>query len=146
VPKFLSIIESLTKANFLKTDAFTTPVSCCMIQNGQYFGWGGAMGPAQFIPSTWMLYKDAIEQKTGVSPANPWNIRDSFLANALYLKDLGAGSQTYQKEITAAMKYFGCTTSWCERNYGRPVMTAATCIQDYMDDGAMSEDCKELIF
>ncbi|MDD4990401.1 MAG: hypothetical protein PHW31_03765 [Candidatus Pacebacteria bacterium] len=146
VPKFLTIIESLNNAGYLKTDAYTTPVSCCMIQNGQYFGWGGAMGPAQFIPSTWMLYKDAIEQKTGVSPANPWSIRDSFLANSLYLKDLGAGSQTYQKEIYAAMKYFGCTTSWCEINYGRPVMTAATCMQDYMDDGAMSQDCSDLIF
>lgn len=146
VPKFLSIVESLNTAGFLKTNAFSTPVSCCMIQNGQYFGWGGAMGPAQFIASTWMLYKEAIEQKTGSSPASPWNIRDAFLANALFLKDKGAGSQTYQKEIYAAMKYFGCTTSWCERNYGRPVMAAAQCIQDYMDDGAMSADCKELIF
>jgi len=146
VPKFLSLIDSLNKAGFLKTDAFHTPVSCCMISNGQYFGWGGAMGPAQFIPSTWLLYKEAVEQKTGSSPANPWNIRDSFLANALYLKDLGAGAQTYQKELTAAMKYFGCTNSWCEANYGRPVMAAANCIQDYIDNKAMSEDCKELIF
>ncbi len=145
-PKFLDLIASLNKANKLKTDAFSTPVSCCMIQNGAYFGWGGAMGPAQFIPSTWMLYNEKIEKITGNAPANPWNIRDAFLANSLYLKDLGAGAQTYQKEIKAAMKYFGCTTSWCEINYGRPVMTAAQCMQDYMDDNAMSQDCKELIF
>ncbi|MDD5433535.1 MAG: hypothetical protein PHE77_02670 [Candidatus Pacebacteria bacterium] len=146
VPKFLNLIGSLNQASKLKTDAFSTPVSCCMIKDGQYFGWGGAMGPAQFIPSTWMLYSDKVEKLSGNPPANPWSIRDAFLANSLFLKDLGAGSQTYSKEIYAAMKYFGCTTSWCEKNYGRPVMTAATCMQDYIDDGSMSQDCSDLIF
>jgi len=146
VPKFLDLVANLNKASKLKTDAFSTPVSCCMIKSGEYFGWGGAMGPAQFIPSTWMLYSEKIEKLSGNAPANPWNIRDAFLANALYLKDLGAGSQTYQKEIYAAMRYFGCTTSWCETNYGRPVMTAASCMQDYIDDGSMSQSCSDLIF
>jgi len=146
VPKFLDLIAALNQDSKLKTDAYSTPVSCCMIQNGQYFGWGGAMGPAQFIPSTWMLYYATIEKITGSVPANPWSVRDSFLANALYLKDLGASSQTYAKEIYAAMKYFGCTTSWCETNYGRPVMTAASCMQDYIDDGSMSQTCSDLIF
>lgn len=145
-PLFLNLIAALNNAGFLKSDAYHTPVSCCMITNGQLFGWGGAMGPAQFIPSTWFLYKEAVEKKTGSSPANPWNVRDSFLANALYLKDLGAGNQTYQKEITAAMKYFGCTTSWCQQNYGKPVMTVSACFQDYIDHSSMSADCQDLVF
>jgi len=146
VPIFLKLISALNSAGFLKTDAFSTPVSCCMIKDGSYFGWGGAMGPAQFIPSTWALYANLIEEKSGQSPANPWNVRDAFLANAIYLKDLGAKSGDYDKEINAALRYFGCTTSWCRTNYGRPVMTVASCFQSYIDKGSMSVDCRDLIF
>ncbi|PIU15002.1 hypothetical protein COT20_02200 [bacterium (Candidatus Gribaldobacteria) CG08_land_8_20_14_0_20_39_15] len=143
---FLEIVKGLNESGKLKTDPYTTAVSCCMIKDGSYFGWGGAMGPAQFIPNTWMLYKGAVEQKSGSSPANPWNIRDAFLANALYLKDLGAKNNDYTTEMRAALKYFGCTTSWCETYYGRPVMTVASCFQQYIDKNSMSVDCKDLIF
>jgi len=146
VSPFLKIVKSLNDAGFLQTDAFHTPVSCCMITNGSYFGWGGAMGPAQFIASTWMLYKDEIEQKTGQIPANPWSVRDAFFANALYLRDLGASAQTYSAEIRAALRYFGCTSSWCQRNYGNPVMNVANCFQEYIDKGSMSVICQESIF
>lgn len=142
VPKFLDLIIALNQASKLKTDAFSTPVSCCMISGGKYIGWGGAMGPAQFIPSTWVLYADKIEKITNNTPANPWNVRDSFLANALYLKDLGAGSQTYAKELYAAGKYFGDPSS----SYGKSVMKAAACMQGYIDDGLMSDSCQDLIF
>ncbi len=146
VPLFLNIIQKLSSATFIRTDAFSTPVSCCMIKNGTYFGWGGAMGPAQFIASTWMIYNDQIEKKTGRSPANPWNVQDAFLANALYLSDLGAGAKTYSKEMNAALRYFGCTTAWCQTTYGEPVMEVAECLQDYIDKGSMSNDCQNLIF
>ncbi|MEK7104045.1 MAG: lytic murein transglycosylase [Patescibacteria group bacterium] len=147
VPKFLDIVGSLNKAGKLKTDAFTTPVSCCMISGGQYIGWGGAMGPAQFIPSTWVRYADKIAEASGNAPANPWNIRDAFLANALLLKDNGAGAKTYEAEIKAAQKYFsGTTSSFARKNYGVPVMNAAACMQGYIDDGSMSDSCQDLIF
>ncbi|MDD5489854.1 MAG: hypothetical protein PHP25_04215 [Candidatus Moranbacteria bacterium] len=48
-------------------------------------GWGGAMGPAQFMPSTWMGYKSKIESVTGNKPANPWSIEDSLVAMGLKL-------------------------------------------------------------
>lgn len=145
-PIFLNLVASLNTAGFLKTGSYNTPVSCCMIQNGSYFGWGGAMGPAQFIPSTWNIYKDQIEKIAGNSPANPWNIRHAFLANSIYLKDLGAGAQTATKEISAALKYFGCSTSWCKAQYGTPVMKAATCFQSYIDTGQMSDSCSDYVF
>lgn len=146
VQPFLSIIKELNSALKLKTGSFDTPVSCCMVRSGKYFGWGGAMGPAQFIPSTWMIYKERIENSTGDIPANPWNVRDAFLANGFFLKDKGAGKQTYESEIYSALKYFGCTSSWCRSNYGIPVMRASDCIQQYMDNGAMSASCQSLIF
>lgn len=48
-------------------------------------GWGGAMGPAQFMPSTWMGYKSKVEKTTGEVPANPWDIKDSLVAMGLKL-------------------------------------------------------------
>ena len=61
---------------------YETPVSCCMYYKGKPYGWGGAMGPAQFIPSTWVLYEDKIKAITGKT-ADPWNIRDAFLASGI---------------------------------------------------------------
>lgn len=120
VPVFLALTKKLGK------DYKTTPISCCMFRDGQPWGWGGAMGPAQFIPSTWALYEDQIQQLLGKdAPANPWAIQDSFLAAALYLKDLGANG-TYRGELNAALSYFGCHTAWCVVNYGQPVLNRAS--------------------
>jgi len=88
----------ITKA--LGRDWKKTPVSCPMS-----IGWGGAMGPAQFIPSTWMLYKDKLSTILGREP-NPWSINDAFLAAGLYLAKFGAGKQTPDAEWVAARAYF----------------------------------------
>jgi hypothetical protein len=84
----------------LKRDPLKTPITCPMS-----FGWGGAMGPADFIPSTWMKYKNKIEKITE-KPADPWNIKDAFLAAGLYLSDSGAKLRTQKGEWNAAMIYF----------------------------------------
>ena len=99
-----------------------TPVSCPILSVG---GYGGAMGPAQFIPTTWMIYKDKIAKITGQA-ANPWSIKDSFLAAALYLADYGAAKQIYNAEWKAAMIYFSGTTNTRYRFYGDSVMAIAT--------------------
>src|SRR3989344_558920 len=79
VEPFIIITKSLG------LDPMKTVVSC-----PQSVGWGGAMGPAQFIPSTWMLFKDRIARALGISLPNPWNPQDAFMASSLYLGDLGA--------------------------------------------------------
>jgi len=70
-------------------DPEKTPVSrrACYNRNSSdgCGGWGGAMGPAQFMPSTWMGYKSQVEKTTGHSPANPWSIKDSLVAMGLKL-------------------------------------------------------------
>jgi peptidoglycan hydrolase CwlO-like protein len=103
------------------------------------YGFGGAMGPAQFIPSTWKLYEDKIKSTTGKSVADPWNIRDAFTAAGLYLKDLGGGKTS--GEYKAASKYYGGSSA-----YASSVSTRAWCIQEYTDKGSMSDYCQGLIF
>src|ERR1700685_2979660 len=63
------------------------------------------MGPAQFIPSTWMLYQARIAQASGQNPPNPWDPRTATFATALYMSDLGADVQTPAAEREAALKY-----------------------------------------
>jgi membrane-bound lytic murein transglycosylase B len=112
-------------------DAETTPVSCPMMTKGKQVGWGGAMGPAQFIPSTWMGYKDKIAAITGKS-ANPWDIRDAFLATAIKTKADGAG--TVAGEWAAAMKYFSGGTNTKFRFYGDNVVATANKYQADIDE------------
>ncbi len=91
----------MTIAATLGFDPFSQVVSC-----PQSVGYGGAMGPAQFIPSTWMLYKDRISRATGETPANPWNARTAVFATAIFIADLGADAGTREAERRAALRYF----------------------------------------
>jgi len=103
------------------------------------FGFGGAMGPAQFIPSTWRLIEDKVKESTGKSVVDPWNLLDSFTASAIYLKQLGGG--TTSGEYSAASRYYGGSNS-----YASSVRTRAWCIQEYIDKGEMTATCEGLIF
>jgi peptidoglycan hydrolase CwlO-like protein len=124
---FLAITKELGR------DPNVTAVSCPMRdKNGNQVGWGGAMGPAQFIPSTWMLYKDKVSAITGKSPANPWDIRDAFLAAALLLRNAGANGTT-QGEWNAAMRYFSGSTNVAYRFYGDNVAALADKYQADID-------------
>lgn len=126
VPPFLDIVRALGG------DPFTTRVSC-----PQEIGWGGAMGPAQFIPSTWAGLQSSIASALGVSQTDPWNPRDAFMAAALYLRDLGAGGGGYSAERDAACRYFSgskCSRSSFAAGYGNSVVAKATNIQENMID------------
>lgn len=126
----------------LGRDPFDTPVSCWIpaYVSGQPYGWGGAMGPAQFIPSTWNLFAKRLEEVLG-KPADPWAIKDSFTASGMYLADLGAIKQTTSAESSAASRYYGGSSA-----YARSVLNRASCIQGFIDNGTMTSDCQDLIF
>lgn len=160
LPVFLDIIEKSGRT------MEKTPVSCWILDcvskyGGTYFhcnayvgsdgsvscaksgyvayGFGGAMGPAQFIPSTWKIYEDKVKNSTGKSVADPWNIKDAFTAAGLYLKDLGGGKTS--GEYSAASRYYGGSSA-----YAKSVSTRAWCIQEFSDKGSMSDYCQGLIF
>ena len=99
-------------------------------------GWGGAMGPSQFIPTTWDLYKSRIASAVGKSVPNPWDPQDAFTASAIYLSDLGANKGGYTAERTAALKYYSGGNWRRPENafYGNEVMVKARNIQENMID------------
>lgn len=133
-PVFLAI------ASIQGFDSRTKQVSCPIVSNGERFGWGGAMGPSQFIPSTWAVYggivnngngwvysqvDDAIRRINGTSqPANPFNNQDAFLATALLLRDNGS-TGSYASDRTAALRYYagwGGANNPANSFYGDQVM------------------------
>jgi peptidoglycan hydrolase CwlO-like protein len=123
---------TITKA--LGLDPSNTAVSCQQVSVG---GWGGAMGTAQFIPSTWMLMKDEIASLLGISGMpNPWNHKHAFMASALYLSNLGASKGGYTAEKNAACRYFSgssCSKSKAIAGYGDDVIKRAIKIQQDID-------------
>ena len=108
-----------------------------------WYGWGGAMGPGQFIPSTWVCYggfvnaqtntcsptgasnfwqgpwqyvasKDRVRKLLGASvPSNPWNAQVAIMATAMLMADNGAAAQTPAAERLAALRYFA---GWTHSN------------------------------
>ena len=129
---FLNITRALGR------DPKETLISCPMA-----FGWGGAIGPAQFIPTTWINRKPALQEFIVESP-DPWNIRHAFLASALYLRDLGGRAN----EQRAALRYFA-GGNWANpkfRFYGNQVVRRINCLQTFIDYGTMTAECEGLIF
>lgn len=98
-------------------------------------GYGGAMGPSQFIPSTWNMFKARIGKAVGVTTPDPWNAEHAIMATAIYVSDLGAGAQTYTTERNAACRYYsGKACSGSLNNfYGDQVVAKANGLQANID-------------
>ncbi len=125
VPPFLELMSQLGR------NSFKTPVSC-----PQLGGYGGGMGPSQFIPSTWKLMVGQISAATGKSVPDPYNASDAFIASSLYLSNLGASGGTAAAERNAACKYYSgksCTTTSYNGFYGDSVMKIAAKLQANID-------------
>lgn len=105
------------------------------VSKKQWYGWGGAMGPAQMMPATWLGYKQKIADITGNNPPSPWNIKDAFVAAALYLANKGANQKTYDAEWKAAMMYLA-GSNWSKPYlafYGNQVMSLTSKLQEEID-------------
>ena len=132
VPVFTSFLAKLGR------DPQKTPVSCWipMYSKGSPSGWGGAMGPSQFIPSTWQLFENRIKKITGSAVADPWIPYHAITATSLYLEDLGAVSGDESSERNAACKYYSgrsCASSSAGAGYGNSVMRKLYSMQQDID-------------
>lgn len=130
----LPLLQAILKS--LGRDPLVTRVSC-----PQAGGYGGAMGPSQFIPSTWQLFIPRLQQIFGSYP-DPWNPEHSIMGTGLLLKDNGAAAGGYTAERNAACKYYSgaaCDVSRQPPNvfYGNAVLVHTEEMQkqiDFLDD------------
>lgn len=123
VQPFLKITKDLG------LDPYKTLVSCPLS-----VGYGGAMGPAQFIPSTWQIFANRIAAALGKQYSDPWNPQDAFMASSMYLADLGATSDNYTAQRNAACRYYsGRSCSGSNTFYGDQVMARVQAIQSNID-------------
>jgi len=122
--------------NTLGRDPFQTKVSCPV---ARVAGYGGAMGPAQFIPSTWNLMVKKISSALNKSTPDPWIPADAIMASSIFLGDLGASTQDWTNERTAACRYYSGKTCYSRGRpnvglgYGNSVMRRAASIQRDID-------------
>jgi len=123
-----TIFRRITKD--LGLDPNNVPLSCPW-----QGGWGGAMGPSQFIPVTWQSYESRLATTLKVSTPDPWNPEHAIMATALYVKDLGAAAGGYTAERTAALKYYAGSNWSLPQNsfYGNSVVNHAAGIQTQID-------------
>lgn len=109
-----SAAESEKKAFFKITGALNLDPDKMPVSRRPSYGCGGAMGPAQFLPTTWLRFESRVAELTGHNPPNPWSVEDAFTASALFLADSGAKSQTVAGESRAARTYLSGSPS-CRR-------------------------------
>ncbi len=114
-------------------DPLQTKVSCPV---AGVAGYGGAMGPAQFIPSTWRMFEGKVAAAMGKSLANPWDPQDAIMAMGMFLKDImGNTGDPFTDQRTAACKYYSGRTCYGANganvglSYGNQVMNKASVIQ-----------------
>ena len=120
--------EAEKKSFFAITEGLGLDPDKMPVSRRPNYGCGGAMGPAQFLPTTWRRFETRVGNLTGHVPPNPWNVEDAFTASALFLADSGAALQTTAGEIRAAKTYISgspsCTKYICQTYSSRIISLA----------------------
>lgn len=112
------IIMSL--AGKLGYDYHNLKVSC---NPARYAGTGGAMGVAQFMPDTWLEYREEISTIVKKKNPDPWNIQDGVVAMAVKLADVsGVTEHNRLAERRAAKLYLSGSTSVAYEWYANEVL------------------------
>lgn len=129
---FLRIIEEVERYDSPEGVPLSCPIGSV--------GWGGAMGPSQFIPTTWELFKSKIANALNLKAPDPWNPEHAVMATALYLEELiGTTGNSYVDQRTAACRYYSGKTCYGSNgpnvglSYGNSVMALVSNIQRDID-------------
>lgn len=133
--KMGSINEGIFKriTNELGYDYKKLKVSCPLS-----YGIGGAMGVAQFMPTTWgdpdgspVGWRPRISSATGHNPPDPWSLTDGIVGMALKLKAAGADKKSGERNAAAAY-YCGSRLSRAVcQNYANTVISWSKGYDDY---------------
>lgn len=120
--------ESEKKAFFAITEKLNLDPDKMPVSRKPSYGCGGAMGPAQFLPTSWLRFESRVAPLTGHNPPNPWNVEDAFTAAAVFLAEAGADQKTIAGETRAAKIYLSgtpnCTKYIC-RSYANRILALA---------------------
>lgn len=140
-----TVMRNSQKSNFvkimtgLKIPADKQKISCPIPRDG---GYGGAMGPAQFMPNTWMMVRARAAKIIGKSPSqmSPFTNHDAFIASATLLKSNYyskscnnyankykhiSSTRTLRERCAAAMYYAGGYWYKYRMTYGQSVVNRA---------------------
>ena len=105
---YINRAESEKNAYFSIVNRLNIEPDSVKVSREPSYGCGGAMGPAQFIPTTWLAYEERISNITGHYPPNPWDLTDAIAAMAVKVSDVpGVTSGDYNAEYDAARRYLG---------------------------------------
>lgn len=97
-----------------------------------YSGWGGAMGPGQFMPETWETIEARVAGLMNKPVANPYELVDAFVATGMLLADRGANEAS--KEYEAVNRYLAGPNWQYFTWYGDRVLTVA---KEYEKEGVI---------
>jgi peptidoglycan hydrolase CwlO-like protein len=101
-------------------DPYTAPISR---RPASYKGWGGAMGPGQFMPATWEGIESRVSALMKKPQPNPYELADAIVGTGIMLADRGATSR--QKEFEAVNRYLAGPNWLYHTWYGKRVLAVA---------------------
>ena len=109
--------ETEKNAFFSVVDRLNLDPNLAKVSKEPVYGCGGAMGFAQFMPSTWLAYEERVSSLVGHSPPNPWNLGDALVTMAVKVSDIPrVVDGDYGAEREAAGRYFG-GGAWYKNSY-----------------------------
>lgn len=89
---FLRLMKKLGR------DPYNTPISR---RPASYKGWGGAIGPGQFLPDTWERIAVRVGALMNKETPDPFELADSLVGVGIMLADRGAGDPAREMEAIA---------------------------------------------